>query len=742
MQVGSFDSLASVQPFTSTVLINGTPREHVSWSIDREISGDLPPQVIAGSGITQASGSITWPAPQAAEGKPASPWYSRGFWRPRSGDTVQIFAGDGATEWVQFTGIIDKASGDIGSGSTSAIIDNYDKFSATVSHEPMLAIMHPLSPGGTRRGVGLTHSYFVDLAFRAAGFFVTPRQEPNSVFHVPAQGSIWPHHGTCLTAGVREGSANYPTNSYAEWGFAVSNAQATYSPGGETRTADDPVQMTMVVGEAHAGFAYMRVAYGSTYLQLSVNASRGASIQVAGSAVTSIVLPPGDDIVQVLVKGYTFTIKSRSGLSASAVRTFGGSTPLGTITVGADPTARVAGLQVSCPTATQEFGAIAFQPNARINVSNVSMMGILQASPPLRRVSAADLLGEISAATLSGLWIDEKGKAQWWPALAFRNRGSSATLTTKDHVLALGWEDSVLGSRSRVSIKHKQPSLKVSLWQNVRLWEGSGSTMESAETGEEIIEPGPDEAWFGVDDAPIRLGSSNWASFNRPRRSFVGGYFSSDGATTSDAGLSLTISMVKRDINKWKMTHTTGALPPDVVANLSTSPTSAALWESNRNKPLPSIGGHGKSVWEDVTYNPPQVGGIGPELVHETGVWVPEPVIANVFGYLAGATSIPLPSVTRLDVAPDPRRQLGDVITIVSPDYLDVTLTALVVGVDSSFDAGGFTQALSLRVISADVASMTFVDFQKAIPGTSLTFAQWQSLGPIPQTFTAFNATA
>lgn len=733
-------STTNVKSFASRVIVNGAARPHISWSDDREISGDLPAQVVAGSGLTQATGSVVWaPLANVSDGS-ETPWNMKGAWRPRRGDTVVIKEFDGTREWTAFTGVIDKTTGSVGGPMQSTIIDAYDRFSAPLSHEPMMNVMHPAGGGGSYRGVGLTHTYFVDLAFRAAGFNVTPPQEPHSLLHIPGQSSIWPHRGTCVTAGVRTGSASYPVNSYASWGFAVSNAQATYLPDGGTQTANDPVQLTMVVAEQSAGFAYLRVGYAGTWLQLSVNANRLATIMLGDTVVASIQLPPGDDVISALVRGYTFTLRSRSGLEAKGAMAFGGSAQISTITVGIDPTARIAGIQVSAPEAGQEFRSINFQPNAHINVSNVSLMGILRASPAITNKSAASLLDEISSATLSCMWINELGHAQWWPAAAIHGRNAYRTLTTADDIMSLDWEEDLVSSASRVSVKYKQHAVKLSKWPSVRVWQGSANQLESGDELEDFVEPSADEAWLGVAETPIRIGGSNWDAYNRLRGSFVGVNYTKDGQHHDGAGLVTGITMDKLGPNKYLIKHVAGTYPSDVVANQSTSPNHVLLWENRRDKPLPDIGAHAQVKWTDQTYSPSQAGGAGPELEHDTGVWVPATTVPSVFNYLAGQTATPQPVIRGMDIVPNPRLMLGDMVIIRSTQYLGIELKALVVGVSRSHDASGFTQSLDVRVTDASKLTETYAEFHSNMSGSQVTYAGWQQQSPLPPlTYGQFN---
>lgn len=741
MQPGIF-AAGDVRATTTRVLVDGVQRPHISWSVDRELSGDLPQQVVAGSGITQATGKVAWASAETVSDIRSNPWNPATGWLPTKGASVVIYAGDGISEWVQFTGVIDRTTGSLRAGLESTIIDRYDDLSAAVTHEALLAVMPPSVPGGAFRGTGLVHTYYVDLAMRAGGFYCTPAQEPHCALSVPCQGGMWPHLGTSVLAGTQN-AASYPSNSFAPWGFAVSNFSNTYLAN-SPQTASTPVQLTFMVAPNHNGFYYMRAAYGSTYVQLSINSNWIATAIIGGTTVASFTLSGKGGfegrVVQMLVKGGAVQLKASTGQSSTGSASFSGSTTMGTVTVSGDAGTRVAGIQISHPsTAAQEFASIGFVASAVINTSNTTFMGISPAIPAIEAEPAVDILKAISEASLAGLWIDELGVMQWWPALALQAQQSRETLTTLNDIIDLEWEDSLLGARSKVTVKYQAPSVKISRWQNVELYVGNGATLESEEVAEEVIGPDDDKAWYGVDETPRRLGTSNWGLYNNRRGSFIGGFFSSSGDTISEAGLTLSISFTKSGVARYKVKHTAGVYPADVTANLATSPTAADLWERNRDKPLPRVGGHGFAQWNEGQFTPTGAGGVGPELVHETGIWIPADIIERIATYLQGQTSVPKPVVTGLEVLFNPRRQLGDLATVTSRKLLGVTMSALVVGVSTSANGNKVSQSLAVRISEVTRSSKTYKEVNDSLPGSPLTYTQVQALGPVPQTYEQSN---
>lgn len=740
MQSGSFIG-SDVQALVSRVLVNGVQRPHVSWSVDRELSGDLPAQVVATSGIAQATGSVVWAEPSDVSDVPTNPWNRSNGWVPGKGDRVEIYAGDSITEWKQFTGVIDKTTGTIGADLQSSLIDDYDKLSNPVTHEPLLNKMPPATPGGDFRGVGLVHTYYVDRAMRAGRFFTVPSREPSSVMHVPCQGGMWPHLGTVTTAGTNSG-ASYPANSFSPWGFAVGDFLSLYEPYAP-QNMNAPVQITMVVAPGSSGHASLRAQYGSEYVDLFIDASWTVSARLNGNTVASFVMTgkggAENRVVQMLVKGNAFTVKSSNGQSATGTASFGGSTLMSVVRADGSAAARVSGLQVSHPPAAYEFRDLNFTPTAMINVANSTFMGVPNVIPAIESVPGSDLLNEISEASLSAVWIDELGVLQWWPALSLRGRTPNSTLTTLDDIFDLAWEDSLLGSRSSVTVKYQEPALKISKWQNVELAVGSGETLGSGDVSEQFYTPTADEVWIMPDYVQSNVGPGSWGEYNAKRGTLAGMYFTLDG---DEIGTVYPVSVSNQKLGitgAMKMTHTAGTFPANVEANLSTSPTDTALKVQNRDKPLPRISGHARAEYIEREYTSTVPGGVGPALVHETGKWIPADVISNIADFLASETATPKPVITGLGVAYDPRRQLGDTVTIESKRFMGVTMTALVVGVSNSADSGGYTQSLSVRIVDVKRTNQTYAEYNDSLAAANLTYAQWQALGPLPQTYAQFN---
>lgn len=739
MQAGNLVS-SDVQAFTSRVLVNGVQRDFVSWSADRELSGDLPAQVVAVSGITQATGSVEWAAETDVEEGSRNPWNHSTGWMPTKGDRVEIFAGDNVTEWKQFTGVIDRTTGSILGGFQSTLIDDYDKLSAAVAHAAMLRIMPPLATDGSEpyRSVGLHPLYYVDYALRQAGFHSTPPREFDTLLFAPMQGSWWPHFG------LLSSTSGDALNTTTPWGLGRRNGGAVYLPA-KSPVMGTAVQMSVLVAPGSAGGADFFLDYGSAghSIRLNITSARVAIAMKNGAEVCRLTIGAGI-VVSLLAKGGVISLKTDAGASASGAFTASG-TALSVIRVNTGGAASIGGFQVSLPTvAAHEHISTAWTPTAVLDTASLQLAGIMDAAPVIEGRRVDELLEEINGAILAGMWIDELGVMRWANSDTLRGRAPTRTVTTLNDILSLDWEDGILASASTVKVTGRKPAITKGRWKNLVLARGGGDTMKSGDELTIVLEPGTDEDWIIPSLDFIEVGGSDnvWGSYNNPTYSATGLYYSADGGTTTVAGLSCTITTGSIGFQKVLVKYMAGTWPSDVEGVVATSPTNTNLWPKNRNQDLPRLVGRGKVQWTDEEVSATGAGGPGPALVHDVGPWANRTdsveMLSRYASYLQSQTANPKPTITGLEIVYDPRLQLGDVITIESPDLMGVSITALIVSLSNSA-GGSYTQSLSVRIISSTSTFTTYAEYDASLGGSNLTYAQWQALGPIPQTYTHFN---
>lgn len=738
---------SDVMQWSSRVLVNGIERPHVSWDLSKSWHPDLPAQ-LAGSSSMSSDGSIVWASSRDVASREVSALRDWGQWRPKKGDHVVIMQGDGASEWVRFTGLMDKTTGRVGDNMRSTVVADIDPLTTPFEHDAMLGVMPPNDGASTWRNTGLSPMYFVDAAVRWSGYYATPKREPENVLSVPCQGSMLPEYrgsGQYLSGAAITGGGAFQEMWPAPWGLAVGNVVARYKPR-LSRLPSETTQLTVMISPEHAETGYVDIYYGTAYLRLLLSASRVVVVQtfVAGVLGETCRLTAaqmsGSTTVTVLMKSGAATLRNNLGVTASGVLPSLGAVGMSRIDITAGVGSRLAAVQVSHPAfSSEEFASLYHQPSARYRLSSVStpLWGIINAAPRIEQGSALGVVQEIADSMLAAMWIDELGVLNFAPSNVLREAPPLQVLTTTDSIFDLSWSDNLLASASSVTAVWKHPALSRGELRTVVVARGATSSLKSKEEAEDVYGPGADEDWVGVDDTLTVLGAGTWAQFNAGVGSFAGVFYTASGETTSSAGLSTTISMQKTGLAEYTVKHLAGTFPADVSAELATSPTDASLWPRNRDVQLPELRAYAKLAWRE-RRTAVTASSQGPALEVAVGPWATESTAQRVGAYVAVHAAAPQPALPGVEVVPDPRRQIGDVIRIDSPDLLGVSITCLITGMNESMSDSA-TQNLNLIVLSIEAASLTWGEWLDAFPD-SLTYGQWLALRGPTDTYAGFNA--
>lgn len=154
----------------------------------------------------------------------------------------------------------------------------------------------------------------------------------------------------------------------------------------------------------------------------------------------------------------------------------------------------------------------------------------MDAAPAIEGRTVGDLLDEINQAVLSAMWIDELGVMRWESSDTLRGREPARTVSTLDDVLSLDWEDGILSTASRVTVKGRKPAITKGRWRNVVLARGGGETLKSGDELSIFLEPGTDEDWITPSFEFIEVGGADniWGSYNNPAYSAVGLYYTAE----------------------------------------------------------------------------------------------------------------------------------------------------------------------------------------------------------------------
>lgn len=735
MQAGSL-VLSDSMFYKSRVLVNGAVRECASWSVGRELSGDLPAQVAAVSGLVQATGTIVWVEENDVDDMPTTPFNTSSGWLPRRGNRVEIFAGDGTTEWKVFTGLVDSSSGSVGESLQSTIIDDRDKLSGDFRHDALLRVMPPISRGAADyRGVGLTYLYFVDAALRTSGFYATPPAEARQAVSVPAQSSMWPERGGMSAGAVGGYEPSAP--SWAETynsvdGVAIANVKCTYAPS-VSLPFGNLFRMSLTIDPSHSGSSYVTSYFdGSNNVQLAVAPSRTVVARCNGVEVCRLAM--GSSVrVSLVIEGSSWELRTNTGVSSSGSIAPPTSASLDRVVVLADQGARVAGFHVCYPATSTRWDYTKFVPSAKYQIDDMTLFGIIDAAPAIVDGSCFDLLDEISQATLSAMWIDEHGVFRWAPSTTLAKSATVRELNTADDILSLPWEDNLLGTRSKVTVKQRVPAITVSRWDNVLWHQGSAETMESGQVKNDFISPEADEDWVGATYPMILLGDPGGSSASNSGHGSFSGAVLTDGTVEDLGNAYLTASLSKVNAITYKLNHSVGSLPSGKKLELRYPSESSTIWKRWLKQSFPVIRGHAKTSWTDLEVAGSPAGpSWAPVLDHEVGHWLSREggedgvAIERLANYLAAQTSASLPTIGDMPVVPDPRLQLGDRVTIRSDKYIGAVFTAIITGI--SLSAGdSFSQSISVRLTSLQSTFQSYDAWNSQYPGV-LTYDQWAVL--------------
>lgn len=724
---------SDVMAFTSRVLVDGVERPHVAWSLDRELVGDMPAQVAGGAGVSQATGAITWESAKDVSEGARNPWNTSLGRLPSRGQSVQIFTSDGNTEWQQFTGIIDETRGSAGKGFSSTIVDRVDKLSEPFTHSALLRLMPPVLRGADAyRAVGLTHLYFVDRAMRTAGFYALPPMEARQALSVPAQSSMWPEAGT-MSAGVTGGVDGGPwCNTYdGPHGVAVSNVLNTYTTQ-IVFTMADLQRHSMTVSPDHSGNTSMKTYFGATdYIELAVAGSRTAVARLNGTTVCSLSMGAGTR-VSLVVEGSAWELRTDAGATATGTATATTTAAVTRVSIAANSSSRVAGFHLCRPSESTRWEYTTKPLTARYRMDRTDLLGLMDASHAIELRTCMDVLDEISKATCSAMWIDEQGVMTWAPSVSLRNQASMQTVTTLDDITSLDWSDSVLSVRSRVDGVYELPVITLSRWDNVLWHQGSSASMEAGQVKSELLTPPSGTEWVQEANDFLVLGQPGSAlASNRGQGSLTGAVVADADSEAIATSSQLSASLTRVTVDTWKLVHSVGSIPAGKTLELRYPEESTTIWPKWLNESFPLIRGFAKFDVVDQTLSAARRGpDYAPVLTHRTGLWLSREddttVLLRLLENIAAQVSEPSPLITGLNVTYDPRRQLGDVITISSPTFMGVTLRCLVVGKTDSAGAS-FEQSLTVRVISASTTFQSYDEWNTQNPGT-ITHAQWAAL--------------
>lgn len=721
---GKFEhsTVMSARTFT---YVNDVLRETVDMSFQIDTGGGLPESLVStGSGIRSRTGHITFASDQVVSGAP-SPLNGFGSWKPVVGDKVRVFAEVNGVQFPRFTGRVDSVEADffyspfITVGVTDALGDYLKR---VVSVQPTLA-----NDRATTGRVAYT-------AMEFAGLGAIPPAGGRCVIHNSMQYGFVPVIGK---RGLSAGSEN--GDSYG----VVANTGGVTEIVGEDARAGEYV---CIFGRASSNWdsgwrvnfddgSYLALMYlrGSETLVLS--SSKSGELW-RGKWTGTKTLP----YLAVLVADPDIRVWTSERLEDSVlVKTRDFANPLypvstiGTFLVGIDVrfSADVPTFQNAIDNVL-EF-PLSYKKSALEKYTVSAFRGY-------ENVPASKVVDDWCGATLSSVWMDERGT----PVAQARDRmvtgSSSRVVTLQEKVFSGSWKVGTAGKRNRVVVKGLTPNLR-----------GGGADPTKANTiayqpnniqeieynveDVEFINVPDDEDWYGVDAtlspvADLKRGIDNTTYFNAPGTgSWWSIVYQNDKNTEImqwTGSEDLQVRLEKLGQRTFKATHlVSGATgsggTPKYFKATATAP-STKLYFGARGVPTPIIKAYAVAQWaEYVLVGAYTAGDLSlQDYTLEADWWLNQQDAQRYADALSSELVNERFSFDGVDVLWDPTRQVGDTETwnfVDDSGRTRWTAQVLVTGYKEEWDENGVpSQSVDAQVKSLvdPLAGKTYADRSRA----------------------------
>lgn len=724
---------------TATVVINGSPVDVASVSVDRAL-----PDPLARAELRSAEAQIVAVDGPDVTSTIATPWDPASQWPPAKEAPASVSFDTGSGPVAALTnGRVTLSEGGTDERPVYIeVLDQYQSLDKTISWGPIAEATPSESEATVARYVGLQSIHVTDRILRHCGWYATPPNPGYQALSVPAQGSMWPETGTVVTSQAQSGA--YPGWLLAPWGLGVSDVDATYQLGGNYSIQNrGRMELTaMTAPRAGSGTSRIDVLAGGMLLARMQWADATAHVLLrnsGGTMSTVASIPRSNGLLYATVEYVSSTsvyVTLRSGgqtVGASA------SVP-SVVTTEIIRDARIVansvsgGFQVAFPSTAGTLED--WEPNAVIYPRPASA-NRLHVLPPVEGKSCVDLLAQQCEAECATYWIDELGILRWWDLDRLETQSTVATVTSDDDITRAGfrWSNDPSTVKSRVGVDWREPLRDWSWRTSVDLWQGSGQSIQTntatvADPTESWINVPDDEVWLLPDLTPSRVGDS-YSDFNIGWGTWYGGITAvgtsvdTDHWAQLDGSLLWSIEKVTDSAFKTSLIWT-GAKDATQQTLDAESRIGTGLVRRRCDFDLPIIRGKAKFTFTDrVTYSAQSGPVTAPEHTIDAGFWIQLPEQAQYTADYAGARmTIQQPTISELPLVMAPGVQIGDVIEAVESDVSRLTIRGVVIRDSRSLAAGiDMRHKIAIRPTHVSRNGITWAEWGAAMNGK--TWSTW-----------------
>ncbi|MEU3060646.1 hypothetical protein [Streptomyces subrutilus] len=690
-------------------------RQVESWSLDRSYGTDLPAAMRAFNGVSSAQLDVTL---TGTGGQTAPALY--GPWAPRqTSDAVRpgqsVTHGWGINGMIPdgFRGTVRARSAESGTDTVSvSALDGAERVRQP-AQLPRPDGAFNTNPGATWSNWAASPVWVVDHLLRGAGIHTAPPPRPSAILHVPFHGGAAPSLGYLEAMGPGFDfwqTTDAPFESAVEGGFDFLTT-GTYIPAllPVNRRSDglwfetwadtsgnlfsDQIIQFGSSWEASAGGTTYYVTFRVNFTQGTMTAYNGTNADPTKNQNVGWTWTPLKDWgrwhVAVWVTFSTTGVPSFIPVLTDkndTVQAFGVGT-LGTTPI-------PAGAMVNTTFGVQNMRAECFQISQHTarptTLAQVTQSGTWKRTAsldkpvfPLRALpnvsgSAWDVITEIARATLATAEFDSDGFFKWRNHTRWTTVPTAAdlTVTARRELGKLTVTEEIDACRNHCTVK----------WANwARVVASNITTVRDTPSPIAIAAGATITRTISVDDdmldprAPRTAATDGAGSPNRIS-------IRATAVATSAAVLGAVEVRVTR----------AGGLVTLTARNRGASTvyyhgaSLLSLWTSDANKPVPSL-------WSAWNTNSQALYGVQ-TYEHDVKDWIQDSDSGRALAEaIRNAGAFPPPLLQQVEILPDPRIELGDVVRVVDTTGAQLETLAWVIGNKTSGSGARITQTLTLR---------------------------------------------
>nr|DAF39212.1 MAG TPA: hypothetical protein [Caudoviricetes sp.] len=677
---------------TLRVFVDGVERPHLSASWEGNTSGGLPDALVTiGDGIHSRTGSITWAPESAVVDSPFAP-VGDSRWIPTHGAQVRIVAEVGGVEFPRFYGTLGTSTYSLTADTVTTAIT--DGLQGGLQCEVSIPPMYETAAYGRTAWVAYR-------AIEQSGYGVLPPVTDDTVLQNSHQYGAAAAVGKMQTPGSEYGTPA---------GLASRHAQTTLATLGVTR-GDRDLMIYARAGEAGENSSWSASLSDGSIVSMSWDSvSKRVVVWTsrAGRIVSIPVESPPDGAPLMCVKINAQGARVWKSTTESELYPRGGIP--GTPELVSVTTSRTLGIKADYLRDWEDGARRVFlmgRPLPKLQVSALEQKRV-PATRGFENVTCQSVVEAWCAATLSAVWVDEEGRLNMAARDRLAEGKSVITDRMSERVFGGSWKTARDGVRSAVTIKGLESNAQGSgTIPNIVANQPSNIQELLPNEKTEIFVTWPDNVDVHNLDTnmrPVVNAKKNifdWDAFNKGFGSWWAisfenteepeGYRWTGGNANHEDLSALLEQLGQRTVKLTFRVAKKSNGGPEKYYLCTPSLAVGNLRYGNRAMPMPVLRCGTLVTWTDYKITARakgEAGRRGGEFTLDSSWWLTSEDARRVARALVNEISVEKSSFDSIPMLWDPRKQIGDTVTLLAQDQAGTTWEAdcLITGYRESWD--------------------------------------------------------